>query len=157
MKFKITLLLSVLLGFIAIFTLSNCSNKEIDDAFETPVARAEDSYLETSYMIVDHTIGDSPCPQEGGTLRLYCNKDGGTCTADSAVITNPHPGLNATLGTSKSESVSFKSPDNVNSVSLNVEFNCNVAQSFKHKYTVVLYKDGVKVGEEELEVEVNVK
>ncbi len=103
-----------------------------------------------------HVKGSDPCPQNvKDKIKVFCYKtqEQTNCSADSVVITNPSPGLTATIN--GQSFTTFGAPSE--SRDIDVTFTCAIAESFKHTYTLVFYKDGVKVDEENVVVDVTVK
>lgn len=149
MKFlqKIILLLSA----ISLLVLSNCNDPEpLSDANSAPL-----NYLGALEVSINHKIGESPCPQGVSTLSVKCKKGTDSCTTDSAVITNSHPGLDASFDNGLPYIKLDADPSKNNT--LEVNFNCNVAMSFEHTYKVDFFKNAKKIDEEEFKVKMSVK
>lgn len=113
------------------------------------------SYLFKSSVSATHKIGSSPCPQRIADIKTFCGKTGDSCTADSAVIEKPHMGLDANFANGKKSTLLDSNPQG--SINLIVNFNCQVAMSFDHTYKLVFYKNGVKVDEQDLKINMTVQ
>jgi hypothetical protein len=144
-------LFSSILGYF-IFLAASCGdhyeptptvNKPID------IGYAED------YVYHSHIKFVSPCPQPvTQTIKVNCFKgtDSAACTVDSVVITNTSAGLIAKFNTGSS--TTFEG--GLMSRKIDFTFTCAIAESFTHIYTLVFYKDGIKVTEEDFTVTVSV-
>jgi hypothetical protein len=154
-KTSLNIFFSACIALSLAFILNSCTEDDnTPPANNTPLPEGN-SYLFTSNVSATHTIGSSPCPQVVAEIKTFCGRDGTLCTADSVVITNPHQGLDAKFENGK-QSSSLDSDPQKNKV-LKVEFNCQVAMSFTHKYKLEFYKGGTKVDEQELTINMTVK
>ncbi|PCJ67469.1 MAG: hypothetical protein COA58_03895 [Bacteroidetes bacterium] len=152
--FSILLFAFTLGGFIV--TMPSCV-----PADETPIENSTDLTITgfaTDKITHRHVIGDDPCPQNVfDQVEVFCYQ--GTeftqCDVDSVVISNEITGMTAVFASTGNASATFDgSKDDIKKVKL--AFTCAVAEDFLYKYTLIFYKDGVKVGEEDFEVDVTV-
>lgn len=154
---KTTIKVAILLVFAVAFGLVATSCGDLEEPTEPEPASnvpATDSYLDIESVSALHIIGSSPCPQKVTDVKIFCGK-ADSCTADSAVITNPNTGLNISFENGKSSIALDSKPLEYKTIS--VDFNCQVPESFTHIYTIILYKNGVKVGEQDLEINMKVE
>ena len=148
--FNFSLFLSIL-GYFVILAASCGDPYEPTPATNEPV---DFGYAE-DYIYHSHIKFISPCPQPiEQTIKVNCFKgtDSTECTADSVVITKPSTGLIAKFNTGSSTTF----PSGLMSRKIDFTFTCAIAESFTHKYTLVFYKDGIKVAEEDFTVTVTV-
>lgn len=155
-KTSLYIFFSACIALSLVFILNSCTENDDNppSTNNTPLPEVN-SYLFTSSISATHKIGESPCPQKIAEIKTFCGRSGDSCTADSVVITNPNTGLDAKFDNDK-QSTSLDS-DPQKSRTLTILFNCQVAMSFNHTYKLVLYKKGVKVDEQDLEIIMNVK
>lgn len=149
-------LLAGILFLLLIPTLfSNCNKPSTDD---TGVNTSETAlYIGYSQCDETHIIGTSPCPQLVCNNRVYCfaaNKFT-DCTADSAVITNHHPGLICTF--KNNGKFSSPLPTDGSGEEMEVLFSCSIAETIIHTYDVEIYKNGKVIKVEKFKVSVTVK
>ncbi len=153
-----TLRLGILLTTAITFAFigSSCDGSDPTGDPSPPIETPEaNSYLFKSTISAFHKIGESPCPQKVAEIKTFCGRNGDSCTADSVVITNPHIGLDASFGNGQQSTSLHSSPQGHRTLTVN--FNCQVAMTFTHKYKIEFYKDGVKVDEQELTVNMTVE
>lgn len=155
---KTTLRLGILFVTAITFAFigSSCDGTEDPRFNDNPAPTPEiNSFLFTSTVNATHIIGTSSCPQKIAEIKTFCGRSGDSCTADSAVITNPHPGLDASFDNGQQSTSLDNNPQGHKTLKIN--FNCQVAMTFTNKYKIEFYKDGVKVDEQELTVNMTVK
>lgn len=136
------------------FILGSCLQEETTDPASDPSLPESDSFLFSSTVNATHIKGTSPCPQEIAEIPVYCSRSS-SCTADSAIIVQPHDGLNI-----KFENEQLSTPLKSNSgegVALLVDFNCQVPESFTHTCKLEFFNKGNKVDEQELKINMTVK
>lgn len=154
---KGSLFLSIL-GYFVIFAASCGPAPDPTPAEEEPTP-SETGYA-TDLAIHTHRIGVDPCPQPvSKSIEVFCFK--GTefkeCNADSVVISNAIVGLTAVFSSSGTNSATWDASSSTPELhEIDLTFTCARAESFVYKYTLVFYKDGVKVDEEDFEVDVTV-
>ncbi len=156
---KATLNLSILslIVLVFVFAVSSCKPETVDNIVPPFVPAPEpNSYLFTSDVSATHAIGISPCPQDIANITVFCGRTNDSCTADSVVITNPHMGLDAQFINGR-QSTTLSADTQSTSEELHIEFNCQVATTFTHKYKLIFYKDGIKVDEQDLKINMTVE
>ncbi len=150
---SIRTLLKATLGLFVALLAYSCSCD--DDQPVQPPPRPNTILSEYS-IIATHTVGSSACPQFLDLIDVYCSPSAATsCTADSVVISNPHPQLNTKFANGGT-TFSKLNKDPMFGTYFTVEFNCTEAKTVNHTYVLILYKDGVEVGRENLLITVTV-
>jgi hypothetical protein len=143
----------LLVSFALVFSVGNyscgpdASDDEILDEF---IGLVSDHVSHT------HIKGTDPCPQDiAQKAEVVCSHNDSECEVDSAVITNISPGLTAQFENGQMSSA-LTHPDFKQNL-ISFTFTCAMAESFTHKYTVKLYKSGVFVSQEDLEMVITVR
>lgn len=143
----------VLIGFS--FGLPSCGDLEEPTVTEEQDLDDVINGYATDKISHVHVKGGDPCPQDvSSKILVYCYKatEQTVCDADSVVITNPSTGLTATINGKSYGNFGMPSEN----LEIDLTFTCAIAESFTHTYTLVFYKDGAKVDEEDAIVDVTV-
>lgn len=107
-----------------------------------------------------HVVGKDPCPQNVSTkINIYClglgNASAAGCTVDSFEIIDAPGSESTSIGLSGAAGTNGNLTLNKDGA-VSFDFTCSIAQSFVHKYEVILYYDGKEVTRETVEVVVTV-
>lgn len=134
--------------------LNSCKDDELSDGSE----QFEKGYALNKFVTHTHVKGTDPCPQdfsEDQSVKIRCKYEysDSTCGADSVVVTNPSIGLIAQFKSNKKGQIKLIP---IVERELQFKFTCNIAESFKHTYTLVYYLKGVEVATEDIQVDVTV-
>jgi hypothetical protein len=160
-KSNFNLLTFSVILFSMAFALANC----VDATDTDPTPDDEDNPTVTGFatdkIAHTHVKGTDPCPQDVFyRIEVFCfeaQEFNGTCDADSVAIIDKTPdnaaGLTAFF--SNNQKSSLLNGDGT-PIYVNLKFTCQIAVSFNHTYTLILYKDGVEVKREDVVVNVTV-
>lgn len=134
--------------FFLAFTVNSCipAEPEIPDLGDIEIER----HLTATGITANFQKSSMNCPRDFTGVGIYCGKSRSSCTADSVLITNPHPSLDAFIEGSLNGASLEANADKAKI--LTVKYNCQVESTFEHTYKVFFFSNGNKIAEENLEV-----
>lgn len=145
-SFNFSLFVILLISFSGI--LSNCGPSA------EPVPDAEKAGYVSDDVQTGYIASSDPCPKEFNdkiSIRCHSIPDNTTCTADSFAITKLSGSLNTIIPGAVGQSASI--PQDGSTIDVVVQYTCVTKESFWHEFEVVLYKDGLEIATEPVEVQ----
>ena len=112
-------------------------------------------YIDQEDLKATHTVQQSPCPQEVGSVKIYDTRNASDALPiDSVVARASHPSIDVTFDGGSESSASFGNESELNA---SVWFNCNEAKSVDTSVEFDLYRDGELIETAVVSVKVTVK